>query len=191
MGLSLGCLILRCYIRLKCFRRVFADDILCLVAWLIFLISSILWQTVMDDMFTYFALAARRLPEPTPVTGEMMERFLRMSIPCTLMFHTVLWLIKLSFLAFFRRLGQQVRGQRLLWWCVLGVVLASWVACIGTIGYRCRLVKYTEIVGKAVLPSRPSRRRRRRRRFPEDGTQPNVASRARSVSTVTCCDLGR
>ena len=52
-------------------------------------------------------------------------------------FYTSLWAVKTSFLLFFRRLGHNVTGQKVLWWCVFAFTLASYFVCIGDIQYSC------------------------------------------------------
>ncbi len=43
----------------------------------------------------------------------------------------------MSFLIFFKRLGQNVRHQGLVWWTVLIITAASYFACLGDIDYKC------------------------------------------------------
>ncbi len=43
----------------------------------------------------------------------------------------------MSFLIFFKRLGQNVRHQGLVWWTVLIITAASYFACLGDIDHKC------------------------------------------------------
>jgi hypothetical protein len=48
-----------------------------------------------------------------------------------------LWCIKFSFLAFFRRLGHNVKGQKVLWWTVLFLTTTGLAISVGVIDYHC------------------------------------------------------
>ena len=48
-----------------------------------------------------------------------------------------LWCIKFAFLTFFRRLGNNVRGQKIVWRTVFGFTVGGLAISIGVIYYRC------------------------------------------------------
>ena len=61
---------------------------------------------------------------------ERVNRFLHLQAGAWILSLTALWLVKFSFLLFFRKLGNHVRRQKILWWAVLGFTSASYVVCI-------------------------------------------------------------
>lgn len=66
-------------------------------------------------------------------------RFARVQFVVEFFFYTTLVAVKLSFLFFFRRLGQRVHGQQYIWWPVLFFALASYIVSLGDIQYVCEL----------------------------------------------------
>lgn len=128
----------RFYVRIKSFRKLYADDYIVIVAWLMFLATAITWQTHVQALYRQFGFTAQSIvPTPTNLAAE--RALLRSEVPLVMLFYTCLWAVKLSFLLFFRRLGQQVRGQKFWWWCVFGVTVATWVTSITTIQWNCNL----------------------------------------------------
>lgn len=65
------------------------------------------------------------------------HRFLVGSNVALVMFYIGLWSIKLSFLIFFYRLGDQIRSYQIFWCIVLAITIASGLVCIGDIQYHC------------------------------------------------------
>ena len=63
--------------------------------------------------------------------------FLHLQAGVWILSMTALWLVKFSFLLFFRKLGNHVRRQKILWWAVLGFTSASYVVCIGLGPFEC------------------------------------------------------
>ena len=64
-------------------------------------------------------------------------KYYKSAVVVLVFFYTSLWAIKTSFLLFFRRLGHNVTGQKVIWWCVFGFTVASYFVCIGDIQYTC------------------------------------------------------
>lgn len=65
--------------------------------------------------------------------------WLRVSLAVEIFFYTSLTAVKLSFLFFFRRLGENVRRFNWYWWPLTMFVLAIWVAAIGNVQYKCEV----------------------------------------------------
>ena len=85
------------------------------------------------------------------VTPELLEAertFLRSVVAINIMYYTSLWIVKLSFLIFFRRLGQNVRGGGIWWWCVTGFTVATWATCIGSLDIQCLTRSLDYIIGQ-------------------------------------------
>lgn len=140
----------RVYVRIKSFHKIYADDFLVLLAWLIFLANTIIWHTQQKYLYTQLDSTAGNVAF-TPEASVAIITVLR-KLPATrIMFPTCLWILKLSCLIFFRRLDQKVRGHKIWWWCVLIFTIVTWATCIGDIRYQCLLgsLQYT-------LSTRPS-----------------------------------
>lgn len=126
--------------RIKIFKRLYWDDFFVLLALALTLASAIIWQAFMaHDMYEVMNVSAG-LELPGPKFLADGRRYSQASLAILILFYSTLWSIKLSFLIFFRRLGKNVRRQKLLWWPVMGFTLASYVVAVAIIQYPC-LVK--------------------------------------------------
>lgn len=135
------------FVRIKFFRRVYADDLLVLTAWVMLLVSAIIWQTQQVAMYLQFAsTAGTNIPAPDMLEAE--SKFHRAEAAILVMYYTSLWIVKLSFLVFFRRLDQKLKSQRIWWWCVLIFTLATWASCIGSMSFKCLLRPVEYFYGK-------------------------------------------
>ena len=129
--------IFRIAARIKVFRRIYADDVMVLIACLFLLTNTLIWQTSKGDLYLTIAVASGQLYPPPPDTAERAQTYLQRSVAVIALFYSGLWAIKLSFMLFFRRLGHNVSNQKVLWWTILFFVVATWLACLGTIQYHC------------------------------------------------------
>ncbi|KAL8934497.1 MAG: hypothetical protein Q9216_005882 [Gyalolechia sp. 2 TL-2023] len=143
---ALAFLIFRLFVRLHSFKRLYADDYLVIAAWLMILATSITWQIQKDALYDQYNLAAGKTAI-TPQFASQQETLSRATLAIVTMFYCSLWSVKLSFLLFFRRLDQNVKGHRVWWWCVLTFTVATWASCIGDIQYQC-LVKPFEWIAR-------------------------------------------
>ena len=152
MAISGLFLIVRLIARATHFKRLYLDDALVTAAWLFTLAVAIDWQVVARYMYQFFAVSAgETLPPPTFFTDT--ETYLTNSVVAVFFFYTSLWAVKLAFLSFFRRLSQNVSGQRILWWSVAIFTAASYFVCIGTIEYKCLANSMTYIIQHCSTPA--------------------------------------
>lgn len=149
VAISLSFLAFRIFVRIKSFGKIYSDDVLALVAWLMFLASAIIWQSQQTALYgQYSNFSGTGVPTPEQLAAE--STFLHAEAVIDFMYFTSLWIVKLSFLFLFRRLGQNVRGQKIWWWCVAGFTVATWAACIGGISWNCLLRSLDYTFGKEV-----------------------------------------
>lgn len=149
----------RLYSRIRGARNLYLDDILALAAYVLSLATAVLWQWVAADMQYVLTFAVVRLfnppsptnPPPSPeeyqgfITAQI--RWLRVCLAVELFFYTGLTLVKLSFLFFFRRLGDRVDKLRYLWWPNVFFTLAIYFVCVGTVQYECLVGSVDKING--------------------------------------------
>ena len=149
-SVALGFLVFRIFVRVKSFKRIYADDFFVMAAWIMILASSIIWQTQKDALYAQYELASGKATL-TPQLVSQNQTLLRTQLSIIMMFYCSLWSVKLSFLLFFRRLqqGQNVKGQRIWWWCVMGFTIATWASCIGDIQYQCLVTSFEWIACKS------------------------------------------
>lgn len=113
------------------------DDAFVLLALTTFFISAVIWQNTSKYMYQalYVSSGVQHDIPATFLTDS--EKYLKGQIGIILMFMTGLWSIKISFLLFFRRLGENVSGQQIHWWCVAVYTAATYFIGVGTIEYHC------------------------------------------------------
>lgn len=119
-------------------RQLFLDDGLAVFAWILVLVTSALWQWDVDDMYYILNISAG-LIAPDANFFPRLVVFARTQFIVQLFFYTTLFAVKLSFLFFFRRLGQRVQGQQYIWWPVLFFSVVSYVVSVGDIQFICEL----------------------------------------------------
>lgn len=135
--LSLSFMIFRVYVRLRLFRRLFPDDGFVVAAWLFYLALGIIFQTQISSMWIAINIDSNRQDQLSTDYIERVNVFLRLQTGTWVLSLTALWLVKFSFLLFFRKLGNHVRRQRILWWAVIGFTSASYVVCISLAAFKC------------------------------------------------------
>jgi hypothetical protein len=134
-------------VRINAFRRLFVDDALVFLSWLALFINAVLWQVSKDYLYEGIAVSTGQLLPPADFPRNM-ETYLRRSAAVIVLFNTGLWAIKLSFLIFFKRLVQNVKNQKIVWWTVLAFTVATFFVCLGSIDYHCLVDSFQEISGK-------------------------------------------
>lgn len=141
-------------------RRLYLDDAFVLAAYLLSLLTAVLWQWIVPDMYYVLNFAAAGLqttspstPDAGPPPEELLRlldtqiRWLRVCLVVELFFYTGLTLVKFSFLFFFRRLGERVNKLRYLWWPNALFTLAIFFVCVGTVQYECLVGDIVKING--------------------------------------------
>ena len=120
---------------------------------LIFAIANaIIWQIYIRNMY-YTMIVAAGLELPSADFASISESYFKSTVAVIILFYSCLWSIKISFLLFFRRLGKNVKHQKLLWWPVFGFTIATYFACIGTIQYPCLVRSFEYLATHCATPS--------------------------------------
>ena len=109
---------------------------------------AVIWQKNADKLYTVIAVESGQISMPRPQFVSYLENELRSQFASHLLWLTALWSIKLSFLLFFRKLGNHIRRQMILWYCVLGYTAATYFTCLGMADYRC--VEGEKSLGKVI-----------------------------------------
>ncbi|CAI6339394.1 unnamed protein product [Periconia digitata] len=126
----------RCFIRIRVFNRLQADDLLTVFAWLLLLATALTWRFNLDGLYE-LAIVSSGSKVPAPNFVELSERFLKSSLAVKLMFYIGLWTVKLNFLILFYQLGSSIRSFHIFWWIVTVFTVCSGLAVIGNIHYVC------------------------------------------------------
>ena len=145
--LSLSFMIFRVYVRLRLFRRLFPDDGFVVAAWLFYVALGIIFQTQINTMWIAINAGSNWQEQLSPDYIERVNVFMHLQIGTWVLSLTALWLIKFSFLLFFRKLGNHVRRQRILWWAIIGFTSASYVVCISLGAFTCWITADANALG--------------------------------------------
>lgn len=145
-------LIFRLTVKIRSFHKIYSDDYLVIAAWVLLLGSAVLWQVEAPNLYELFAVTSGEKPLTSSFVARNID-LLRSLTPFALLFYSCLWTVKVSFLLFFRRLGLNVRGQKVWWWCVLVITLLTWAATIADHNYKCSIRPIAYIWRKSLILS--------------------------------------
>ncbi|RAK89893.1 hypothetical protein BO79DRAFT_253991 [Aspergillus costaricaensis CBS 115574] len=129
-------------------RKWHTHDVLILMAWVLSLANCIVWSVCYKQMFYITTLTTgsidySNLPENI---AAIEVRYLRGQLAGYLLSYTSLWSVKLSFIFFFRHLGNRFRAQRILWWVVLAFVIACYGGTLGVLDYACEMASFEDSI---------------------------------------------
>lgn len=98
------------------------------------MIIAALWQWAAPVMYWTLEITqgGKALDVGLELLFERLKLWLRVVFVTSIFFYTSLTAIKVSFLLFFRKLGDRVPRFNLYWWPVFLFVLATWIVGIGT-----------------------------------------------------------
>ncbi|KAI0426695.1 hypothetical protein F5Y09DRAFT_350983 [Xylaria sp. FL1042] len=145
VALSFVFLAIRLYSRFAGPRQLFWDDGFVIFAWILALLSAILWSFVSPYLYFFFEVISGRRP-PGPHFVLNTEQYYIGQLIVVIFFYTGLWSVKLSFLMFFNRLSKNVDARRYLWWTAFVATIATYLICIGTIQYKCLVRPLEELM---------------------------------------------
>ncbi|KAI8634024.1 hypothetical protein F5Y19DRAFT_197042 [Xylariaceae sp. FL1651] len=135
----------RLFSRFRGPRRIFWDDGFIILAWTLVLLTAIVWNFITPYLYEFFSVeTSGEIPPPFFVMHT--EQYYTGQLIILVFFYTSLWSVKLSFLMFFNRLGENVAIHRYHWWPVFALTVATYVVCIGAIQYKCLARPLEEIV---------------------------------------------
>ena len=132
------------------FKRLFIDDLFVVLAWICLLVFHAVWQRYADDAYRVWKVASGELPV-TLAALEWSSSLEKTMVVSSFCYSFGLWFIKLNFLFFFKRLGQNVMYQKLVWWIVLAFVTTCFANHIGIIPWNCIIGNPLEKAGTCPL----------------------------------------
>ncbi|KAJ8059985.1 hypothetical protein OCU04_011598 [Sclerotinia nivalis] len=152
-GTAVGTMALafRYYVRTKNFHHLLIDDFFAGFAWILLVSTAILWTVIINDFYEIkYVLSGMKMPDANLFYS--LGRYLHGSLAVLFIFYVELWCIKINFLIFFRKLGDQVRHYQIYWWIVTLFTVAAGAVCIGTIQYDC-LGSVEKAIAECAQPS--------------------------------------
>ncbi|KAI4200987.1 MAG: hypothetical protein LQ350_003556 [Teloschistes chrysophthalmus] len=155
LAVAIICCALRILVRIRAFKKLLVDDYFVLLALSFVLANAITWQVYAQHMYYVIAVSAG-VEAPDENFPQVAGRYFKSTAAVIILFYSALWAIKMSFLLFFRRLGNNVRGQKMIWWPVFVITVATYFACIGTIQYQCLVSSFEYLATNCKTPSATS-----------------------------------
>ncbi|GAB1191850.1 hypothetical protein APSETT444_001033 [Aspergillus pseudonomiae] len=163
LTISFFFVIVRLALQYRINRKWHTSDFMILVAWLLSLGNAIAWSSMYKQMYQVISLSKSSttidFSKVPPNIAWMQKRYLNGQLSAYLLSFTGLWLIKLSFVFFFRQLGNRYRTQKILWWVVLVLVIACYGGTLGCLDYKCEMSSLEYSIGQLPYPpaARPTR----------------------------------
>ncbi|OTB16772.1 hypothetical protein K445DRAFT_312067, partial [Daldinia sp. EC12] len=121
----------RAYIRISCHRKLLLDDWLMIISLLVLLSTAILAQLSLHYVYTEKAVLSGKQAPGADITF-IIEKVQRSFGVFFILCYIGIFLIKLGFLVFFYRLGNNVLKFRVLWWIFLLLTAACFAVIMGT-----------------------------------------------------------
>ncbi|KAJ0104203.1 hypothetical protein J7T55_001690 [Diaporthe amygdali] len=125
----------RTYVRYVCFHRLLVEDWLMLLALACHLGLAIMGQLFLANIYEVTAAEHGAPIGPNFFTSGLhaLKAFGVLSVLSVI----GIWLIKLNFLLFFYRLGNQIAVYRVVWWIVFIFSIGCGAGCLGLFQYPC------------------------------------------------------
>jgi hypothetical protein len=141
---------LRLAIRMKSFRKLFADDYLVILSWIYSIACCGIWQIGSRGLYDQYKLTTGELII-TPDVLARERRLLHGTVAFLWLYQTCIFGIKASFLVFFRRLDSHHEALRKKWfWFVAIVTLLAYFSAAGAQQYKCLLSSFEYIFSKSA-----------------------------------------
>ncbi|KAK8028497.1 hypothetical protein PG991_005553 [Apiospora marii] len=134
--------ICRMGIRVSCFGRPFVEDYLMFASLVLFLAS-----TIISQVFLQYLYQAEEWLYGMGTISATHETAAKASAGLSSVMYinyVGIWLVKLNFMLFFRRLGNHVFKYRATWWIVLLYNSIAGVGCIVSLALACFGIPYTD-----------------------------------------------
>ncbi|KAJ5185589.1 hypothetical protein N7491_006542 [Penicillium cf. griseofulvum] len=150
-GVSFIFVAFRIYAQVASFCRLFLDDFLVVLAWVIMLTAAVIWQVEGKILYDLYAISAGT----KQFTLEFLPRynkFMRFSAPFEILFYSALWCVKFSFMALFYRISAKVKSLRIWWFVVLFCTASVYIASVADIEYKCSLGGIEYIITQCPQP---------------------------------------
>ncbi len=105
-------------------------------ALMILIATAILGQLFLDRIFMLMDVS-NGLLAPWPTFLDDTKALLRAFGAAILLWYIGIWLIKLNFLVFFYRLGNQINSYLIFWWIVMVTVVGCGIAEVAMVQFDC------------------------------------------------------
>jgi hypothetical protein len=127
-ALACGFVLLRCHVRISESRRLYSDDYWLLAA-LFFLGLNAILQTLQTPSLYYLIYASSGEAPAGQALIDQGNVYVRYQFVIILLFFTIIWSVKYSFLALYYRLFKGQSTYRRIWWFVANFAALAYIGC--------------------------------------------------------------
>jgi hypothetical protein len=127
-ALACGFVVLRLYVRTTESHRLFSDDYWLLAA-LFFLLTQSILQTLQNPSLYYLIYASAGEVPAGKALLDQGNVYVRYQFVIIVLFWTITWSVKYSFLALYYRLFNGLAIYRKIWWAVVILAAMAYVGC--------------------------------------------------------------
>ena len=127
-ALASGFVFLRCHVRITESRRLYSDDYWLLAA-LFFLGLNAILQTLQTPSLYYLIYASSGEAPAGQALIDQGNVYVRYQFVIILLFFTIIWSVKYSFLALYYRLFKGLSAYRRVWWVVVNFAAMAYIGC--------------------------------------------------------------
>lgn len=128
--------VFRLYAQVTSFRRLFIDDLLVFLAWVIILTAAVIWQVKGRVLYELYAISAGTKPFNLEFLPKY-NTFMRYNAPFQILFYSALFCVKFSFMALFYRISAKVKSLRIWWFMVFFCTASVYIASVADVEYKC------------------------------------------------------
>ena len=121
------------------------------LAWLILFITAVVWQVRVYIVYYIWNISDGSVQEPPSDLFEKVGKQIHQGIAMNVLNPVSLWCVKFAFLVMFQKLGNNVKGQRTLWWVVFAVTVATLIITIGALPWACAVGNVIELSGDDLV----------------------------------------
>jgi hypothetical protein len=130
---------LRIGVRLKYSKSLFYDDGFAGFALVCLLAHAIVVTTMAPDMYITLKIekmTGNKKRQSPPDMAQMapifakITRYLKLQFAETFLFWSCLWSVKASFLAFFKRLTNNLKAHVIAWWIIVGITALAFAGSV-------------------------------------------------------------
>jgi hypothetical protein len=135
-GVAFLLVIMRTAIRFKFMARLTMEDAWIFLALAALLTSCIIQTIQLPSLYYILAIIAGVIPVSAEVIDQT-ENYLRFEFATNVLFWTVLWCVKASFLALYYKLFRELPWYRRAWYALAVFTLLAYVGCWITLATSC------------------------------------------------------
>ncbi|KAI9799743.1 MAG: hypothetical protein M1833_003862 [Piccolia ochrophora] len=95
------------------------------------IVSDVLWILGIPGTYTNVEVSTGLRAPPLDFI-QQANRYLKIQFATMVLFWSLIWSVKISFMVFFYRLRDHLKRQNIIWWCIFGFVVVAYLTSVVT-----------------------------------------------------------